>query len=569
MTTNTTPGRNRFVLVGAFCVALISTAAAYVAMVGFGRDILQMNAGNAYAFAGVFELSLVTVALMAREAAQQDRPAQTLLTLTWLLSAASGTFAAMHELYEGHGPVGAVFRFTVPLLAALMWHLALIGDRHLAMERSWAEMRTGARLNAMMHARVERQRAAEAARNNPSRRALRRLARANARWEKAEAVALRTVPPAQMRHHTVVMMDAFEAVRDTRPPADRFALEQPRDDAVTPDVTTGVTARPAMSEISAMSDTSARARVTPSVTGDTGSDPKGDTVTPVTSRVEGDSTRGDREGDSRPAVTPNAVTPAGQVAGSDNGLVTPAQRSGGLMATSADTLATSQATFEALDADTASSRLQEAQSAEKVAADLAKAMNSFQSWTKELPERLSGADWSTAKINEAVHTIAAGASALGDPTLLQSGTTRLRLATEGALGVGEVAAEVGAHGRVERFGGDTGSAVTPASPSNVTPLRVTPSADVTPGDTGRATGRRGDSAGGDTRRSVPTAVSRGVATARVTPASSAGAPAGDSLAKRVAELAEKTVDGRRLTRQQIADQLGVSKRTVQRYLKEN
>lgn len=220
------PGRG-IILAGAISVALISTAAAYVAMTGFGRDVLKMGSANAYAFAGVFELSLVTVALMAREAAQQNRPAQTLLTLTWGLSGASGTFSAVHELYLGHGPVAAVFRFTVPLLAALMWHLALVGDRHLAMERSWNEIRMGARMHALLSTRVEWRRARDHALRRRTRWSRRKLERAQRRYWRAEATALRAVAPGAMREQITQWVDAFSAVSEGTRAADRLPITLP------------------------------------------------------------------------------------------------------------------------------------------------------------------------------------------------------------------------------------------------------------------------------------------------------------------------------------------------------
>ncbi|MFI5627391.1 helix-turn-helix domain-containing protein [Nocardioides sp. NPDC051685] len=222
------PGNGRgLILFGAVSVALISTAAAYVAMVGFGRDVLAMGAINAYAFAGVFELSLVTVALMAREAAQQDRPAQTLLTLTWLLSAASGFFAGWHEIHLGHAATAAAFRFIVPLLAALMWHLALVGDRHLAMERSWSELRMGARMHALLATRVEWRRARDAALRKRTRSSRRKLERAQKRYWRAEAVALRSVAPGAMREQITQWVDAFAAVSEGTRQADRLPITLP------------------------------------------------------------------------------------------------------------------------------------------------------------------------------------------------------------------------------------------------------------------------------------------------------------------------------------------------------
>jgi hypothetical protein len=215
------------ILFGAVSVALISTAAAYVAMVGFGRDVLAMGAINAYAFAGVFELSLVTVALMAREAAQQDRPAQTLLTLTWLLSAASGFFAGWHEIHLGHAVTAAAFRFIVPLLAALMWHLALVGDRHLAMERSWSDLRMGSRMHALLATRVEWRRARDTAVRKRTASSRRKLERAQKRYWRAEAVALRSVAPGAMRDQITQWVDAFAAVAEGTRQADRLPITLP------------------------------------------------------------------------------------------------------------------------------------------------------------------------------------------------------------------------------------------------------------------------------------------------------------------------------------------------------
>jgi hypothetical protein len=200
------------VLTGAISVALISTGSAYLAMVQFGIDVLAMNQGTAYATAGVFELSLVTVALLAREAARDNRPGGTLLALTWALSSASGVFAAWHEAYIGH-PVGAVlFRFIVPLLAALMWHLALIGDRHLATGTSWSAMRQSARMHALFLTTEDLFRAQSL--NDGSRSARRRLARAEAGRRRARSVALRTVPPTEMRAQVAAWCEALAAVGD-------------------------------------------------------------------------------------------------------------------------------------------------------------------------------------------------------------------------------------------------------------------------------------------------------------------------------------------------------------------
>jgi hypothetical protein len=181
-------------------------------MVQFGIDVLAMSQATAYATAGVFELSLVTVALLAREAARDNRPGGTLLALTWALSSASGVFAAWHEAYIGH-PIGAVlFRFIVPLLAALMWHLALIGDRHLATGTSWSAMRQSARMHSLFLSTEDLFRAQSL--NDGSRGARRRLAKAEAGRRRARSVALRTVPPMEMRAQVAAWCEALAAVGD-------------------------------------------------------------------------------------------------------------------------------------------------------------------------------------------------------------------------------------------------------------------------------------------------------------------------------------------------------------------
>jgi hypothetical protein len=223
-THTTTPGSSRrLVLTGAVSVALISTVSAYLAMVGFGIDVLGMDPVTAYSTAGVFELSLVTVALLAREAARDNRPGGTLLTLTWALSSASGVFAAIHEIYMGH-PGGAVaFRFIVPLLAALMWHLALIGDRHLASGASWSGMRQSMRMHALFLTTEDAVRAHAADDGTPAAR--RTIVRAEARRRQARAVALKSVPPAQMRNHTEAWLDSLSAVADAVTDVARLHVE--------------------------------------------------------------------------------------------------------------------------------------------------------------------------------------------------------------------------------------------------------------------------------------------------------------------------------------------------------
>jgi hypothetical protein len=220
-----TRGRLRPAMVAAVAVAIIATGSAYLAMVGFGTDVLEQGVAIAYTTAGVFELSLITVALLAREAAKENRPNGTLLTLTWVLSSASGVFAAWHELFLGHELGAAVFRFLVPLLAALMWHLALIGDRHLASGRTWSSLRENARMHTLFLSIDAERRARQARRQRGGRLADLRVDRAERRRLRARAVALRTVPPAEVRAQVATWSDALAAVDEATAEAVALADE--------------------------------------------------------------------------------------------------------------------------------------------------------------------------------------------------------------------------------------------------------------------------------------------------------------------------------------------------------
>jgi hypothetical protein len=215
MTTHNTPAPSssrRLVLTLAVAVALLCTAVAYEGMFQFGRDMLGWTLVVALAFAGIFELAQIIVALLAREAVKVARPAGTLLTITWMLAAASGFLAAWHELAAGHGIGAALFRIAAPVLAAGLWHLVLIGDRHLAAGRTWSQVRADARMHALILTVEDAARAHPAGTSTPAPR--RTIARAEARRRRARAVALRTVPPDEMRAKAAVHLDALSALAD-------------------------------------------------------------------------------------------------------------------------------------------------------------------------------------------------------------------------------------------------------------------------------------------------------------------------------------------------------------------
>lgn len=228
----------------AISVAALATANAYQAMVDFAIDMLGMDQATAWATAGVFELSLFTVAVLAREAAKDNRPNGILLTLTWVLSGASGVFAAIHEHDMGHAVGAIMFRLSVPVLAALMWHLALIGERHLATGTTWLDARRNRAMQAVYEAAEDafrigpdgvRGRAAQAR----YRRALHRARRVTppslmihqtAQWDAASAAETATIVTA--RHNHTRQMAAFANRHVATPVANRPATRPSTD--VTP-----------------------------------------------------------------------------------------------------------------------------------------------------------------------------------------------------------------------------------------------------------------------------------------------------------------------------------------------
>lgn len=195
----------RLSMILATAVATIATYSAYLAMVKFGINVLTMDTTTSMITSGVFELLLLTVAVLAREAARDGRPHGVLLFLTWLLSSASGFFAAWDEIYLGHPWAAAAFRFCIPIGAALGWHLALIGHRHLAAGVSWSTGRRLLRMQRFYEAVEAAMRAADA--GDP-----RRISRAQRRLIAARSAARRVVSPIDMREHTEAWSDSDAAI---------------------------------------------------------------------------------------------------------------------------------------------------------------------------------------------------------------------------------------------------------------------------------------------------------------------------------------------------------------------
>ena len=198
------------VMFAVVAAAAIATTLAYSGMVKFGVDVAGMTLVEAYALGGFLEVSLVAVALMARQAALDGRPYGVLLTLTWVFSAASGTFAAMHELVLGGAttPYMVIFRFAPPLVAALMWHLALVGERHLVTGASLDERRRESRVLRYM---VAREKWRDARYDDAgTARSRRRIGRAYARERAARNAALKYLPLTEFGARMDAWVEQFE-----------------------------------------------------------------------------------------------------------------------------------------------------------------------------------------------------------------------------------------------------------------------------------------------------------------------------------------------------------------------
>ncbi|MEL7978344.1 hypothetical protein AAG589_20935 [Isoptericola sp. F-RaC21] len=170
-----------------------------------------MVPAEAYMLAGFLEIALIAVAIMARSAALDGRPYGVLLTLTWILSGTSGTFAALHEvaIMNGSTPYMVVFRFVPPLVAALMWHLALVGERHLVTGNTLDERRRERRVHRFI---VSAERWRDARRDDAGGRTdARRVRAAHRRQQTARDRALKLLTVEEFDARTRAWVDRFEA----------------------------------------------------------------------------------------------------------------------------------------------------------------------------------------------------------------------------------------------------------------------------------------------------------------------------------------------------------------------
>jgi hypothetical protein len=123
--------------------AVMATAISYVFMTQFFTDVVGLPTWQAMAFGGFLELCLLAAGLQARERILADTDAGVLITLTWIFSGTSAVLSASHEVVHrgvdgapvldltAGTPLTLTVRAVAPLTAAVMWHLLLIGEKHM------------------------------------------------------------------------------------------------------------------------------------------------------------------------------------------------------------------------------------------------------------------------------------------------------------------------------------------------------------------------------------------------------------------------------------------------------
>lgn len=123
--------------------AAMATALSYVFITQFFTDVAGMPLWQAYAFGGFLEVCLVGAGLQARARILDGAEAGVLITLTWVFSGISAALSASHEIVHigpngvpvldlsSGSPLTMIVRAVAPLVAAIMWHLLLIGEKHL------------------------------------------------------------------------------------------------------------------------------------------------------------------------------------------------------------------------------------------------------------------------------------------------------------------------------------------------------------------------------------------------------------------------------------------------------
>jgi len=140
-----------------YFAAILATVLAVQGMVLFWHEVIGMVLWASVILAGVLEFTLVASALWDRVAAMRGR--STRATATWIVAAASGVLAGVHEVarplpdggsvwtFEPFTILAAIARVVPPLLAAWLWHKLLVEAGHEAEGRTMSEVRRSKRMH--------------------------------------------------------------------------------------------------------------------------------------------------------------------------------------------------------------------------------------------------------------------------------------------------------------------------------------------------------------------------------------------------------------------------------------
>lgn len=109
-------------------VALGATAASVEGLAELVHATGTLNEPMAWAIGAVIDLAVVVLALQAREAVMSGRGGHLEMALTWVASIASGAASASWQFGRA-GVQAAAVRLVLPLLAACLWHLSIVGQR--------------------------------------------------------------------------------------------------------------------------------------------------------------------------------------------------------------------------------------------------------------------------------------------------------------------------------------------------------------------------------------------------------------------------------------------------------
>lgn len=112
-------------------VALGATAASVEGLAELLHATAALSAPMSWGIGSVIDLAVIVLALQAREAVITGRGGHLEMALTWLASVASGVASASWQLGQV-GVQAAALRLVLPLLAACLWHLSIVGTRAVA-----------------------------------------------------------------------------------------------------------------------------------------------------------------------------------------------------------------------------------------------------------------------------------------------------------------------------------------------------------------------------------------------------------------------------------------------------